>query len=50
VDGALEGTTKVIVPFSIPLFVTPSLYASPVPVTGVVFIQNGCPVAFILNV
>jgi hypothetical protein len=41
VDGALKGTTKVIVPLAVPLLVTPSLYWLPVPVVGVVFIQNG---------
>ena len=41
---------NVIVPTSVPLFVTPVLYKSPVPVEIAVFIQNGCPAAFILNV
>jgi hypothetical protein len=50
VEGALYGTTNVIVPLSIPLLVTPLLYAKPVPVELTVLIQNGCPTAFILNI
>jgi hypothetical protein len=50
VDGAVYGTINVIVPLSVPLLVTPSLYAFPVPVELTVLIQNGCPLAFILKV
>jgi hypothetical protein len=50
VDGAVYGTTNVIVPLSVPLLVTPSLYAFPVPVEFTVLIQNGCPIAFMLKV
>ena len=49
-EGASYGTTNVIVPLSVPLLVTPSLYAFPVPVELTVLIQNGCPLAFILKV
>ena len=49
-DGASYGTTNVIVPLSVPLLVTPLLYAFPVPIELTVLIQNGCPDAFILNV
>ena len=46
----MYGTTNVIVPLSVPLLVTPSLYAFPVPVELTVLIQHGCPLAFILKV
>jgi len=50
VEGASYGTINVITPLLVPLLVTPSLYAFPVPVDCTVLIQNGCPVADILNV
>ena len=48
-DGALNGTIKMILALLAPLFVTPVLYALSVPATCVVFIQNGCPEAFTSN-
>ena len=50
--GASFGTINVVTPIPLltPLFVTPGTYASPVPVVGAVFIQNGCPGAETLNV
>jgi hypothetical protein len=50
VEGASYGTVQDIVPLSVPLLVTPLLYAFPVPIELTVLIQNGCPLAFILNV
>jgi hypothetical protein len=50
VDGASKGTTNVIVPLSVPLLVTPLLYILDNPILDSVFIQNGCPLALIINV
>jgi len=50
VSGASIATLNVITPLSSPLFVTPVLYALLVPNPATVFIQNGWPVAFMLNV
>jgi hypothetical protein len=50
VFGAPRGTENVIVPTSVPLPVTPTLYALSVPIPGVVLIQNGYPAAFTLKV
>lgn len=47
--GASIGTTNIIVALLAPLFETPVVYASPVPVVGAVFIQNGCPGEEMLN-
>ena len=41
---------NVIVSLLTPLLVTPSLYSLAVPVELIVLIQNGCPLASILNV
>ena len=47
--GASIGTTNITVVVLAPLFETPVVYASPDPVVGAVFIQNGCPGAEMLK-
>ena len=48
--GALYGTANIIVPTSSPLLLTPVVYSSLVPTAFAVFMWNGCPLAFKLNV